>query len=156
MRSIDHSARANQTLSRAFTLIETVFAVLVSVTIFGSVICGYVMLVDRAEWSSRSLAAQSLAMQAVEQLRAAQWDTRVWPVQDETGLTNFIQINPLDIPVGSSQTNWATNYVSVIALATVPPLRQLRADCVWSLPSRRSGVRGPFTNTAITLRAPDQ
>lgn len=156
MRSIDHSARANQTLNQAFTLIETVFAVLVSVTIFGSVIWGYVMLVDRAEWSARSLAAQSLAMQAVEQLRAAQWDTRVWPVQDETGLTNFVQINPLDIPVGTSQTNWATNYVSVTSLATVPPVRQLRADCVWSLPSRRAGVRGPFTNTAITLRAPDQ
>jgi type II secretory pathway pseudopilin PulG len=139
-----------------FTLTETVFALLVAVLLFSSVLLGYGYLTDRAEWSARSLAAQSLALQAVEQRRAAQWDTRVWPVVDEGGLTNYAQPEILDLPTTPGQTNWATNFIRVTTISSNPPLRQIRADCVWTLPSRRPAIRGPFTNTAITLRAADQ
>jgi hypothetical protein len=36
-------------------------------------------------------------------------------------------------------------------ISSNPPLRQIRADCVWTFMNRRL-----FTNTIITLRAPDQ
>ena len=114
------------------------------------VVLSYVMSARRAEWSAYSLAAHSLAMQCVEQARAAKWDPQAWPVSDELGITNFSRTDTLDVPVeGAPQL--ATNFVSVTVAAVNPPLRQIRADCVWGF-----GSRGLFTNTIVTLRAPDQ
>lgn len=138
-----------------FTLTEVVVAVAVIALTFAGVIYGYVRTTDRAEWSSYSLAAQSLAMQGVEQARAAKWDPQAWPAVDELGVTNLTQEEPLDVPVAGEPV-LATNYVSVTTVSLDPPLRQLRADCVWMLKSRPAGIAGPFTNTAVTLRAADQ
>ncbi|MEK7707966.1 MAG: prepilin-type N-terminal cleavage/methylation domain-containing protein [Verrucomicrobiota bacterium] len=141
--------------SAGFTLTEVVVAVAVIALTFAGVVYGYIRTTDRAEWSAYSLAAQSLAMQGVEQARAAKWDPQAWPVVDDLGVTNFIQVEPLDVPV-VGQPILATNYVSVTTVSLDPPLRQLRADCVWALKSRPIGSAGPFTNTAVTLRAADQ
>jgi len=139
----------------AFTLIEVVVAVAVITLTFAIVVYGYLRTADRAEWSCYSLAAQSLAMQGVEQVRAAKWDPQAWPVVDELGTTNFVQVEPLDVPV-IVEPVMATNYISVTTVSVDPPVRQLRADCVWCLRSRPATITGPFTNTAVTLRAPDQ
>jgi prepilin-type N-terminal cleavage/methylation domain-containing protein len=138
-----------------FTLIEVMVALLIIALTFGAVINTYVRATDRAEWSGYSLAAQSLAQQGIEQVRAAKWDPQNWPVVDELGVTNFSQIEQLDIPASGGPI-YATNYISVTTVSTSPQLRQLRADCVWMLVSRGSAISGPFTNTAVTLRAPDQ
>lgn len=138
-----------------FTLTEVVVAVAVIALTFAGVIYGYIQTADRAAWSSYSLAAQSLAMQGIEQARAAKWDSQAWPVVDDLGVTNFMQVEQLDVPV-VGQPILATNYVSVTTVSLDPPLRQLRADCVWMLKGRTAGIAGPFTNTAITLRAADQ
>jgi len=53
-----------------FTIVEVVIAVLISTIVFATVIYAYVGANDRAEWSAYSLAAQSLAMQGIEQARA--------------------------------------------------------------------------------------
>ena len=135
---------------------EVVIALAIAALAFTGVLYGYVTTSDQAEWCSYSLAAHSLAMQGVEQARCAKWDPQAWPVVDELGLTNFIQVAPLDVPVSGGNPVLATNYVSVTSVSTVPALRQLRADCVWFLPSRGQRTRGPFTNSVITLRAPDQ
>jgi len=140
---------------KGFTLAEVVVAVAVITLTFAVVVYGYLRTADRAEWSSYSLAAQSLAMQGVEQVRAAKWDPQAWPVADELGVTNFVQVAPLDVPVVNEPV-MATNYISVTTVSVNPPLRQLRADCVWSLRNRPASITGPFTNTAVTLRAPDQ
>jgi hypothetical protein len=139
----------------AFTLTEVVISIAVATLVFSGVIYGYVMTADQAEWSSYSLAAQSLAMQGVEQVRAAKWDPKHWPAIDELGVTNFTQIEELDVPV-SGQPIWATNYISVTQISDNPQLRQLRTDCVWVLGNRGTKTRGPFTNTAVTLRTADQ
>jgi len=123
--------------------------------IMGVVVHGYVSATDRAEWSAYSLAAQSVANQGIEQVRAAKWDLQKSPIIDDLGETNFTQVERLDVPASGNPV-YATNYVSVITVSTYPQLRQLRADCVWSLSSRRKSISGPFTNTAVTLRAPDQ
>jgi type II secretory pathway pseudopilin PulG len=138
----------------AFTLTEVVMAIVVATLSFGAVIYGYVLTADRAQWSAYSLAAQSLAMQGVEQARAAKWDPKAWPPVDELGLTNYVEVDTLDVPV-SGRPVPVTNYISVSLVSQNPPLRQLRADCVWSLTSG-SRSRGPFTNTVITLRTTDQ
>ena len=137
-----------------FTLAEVVVAIAVATLSFGGVIYGYVLTSDRAQWSAYSLAAQSLAMQGIEQARAAKWDPKAWPGVDELGVTNYTQVDLLDVPV-SGRAVQATNYISVTLVSQDPPLRQLRADCVWRLFNGRRS-RGPFTNTVITLRTADQ
>ena len=94
-------------------------------------------------------------MQGVEQARAAKWDPQAWPPIDELGTTNSTQIAQLDVPVAVGNIMYATNYISVSTVSVVPALRQLRADCVWRVPSGAI-TRGCYTNTVITLRAPDQ
>jgi type II secretory pathway pseudopilin PulG len=139
----------------AFTIVEVVIAVFISTMIFGTVIYAYVSANDRAEWSAYSLAAQSLAIQGIEQARAAQWDPESWPVIDKLPVTNYTRVEKLDVAVSGTPV-LATNYVSISTIATSPQIRQLRADCVWVLVSRYHGAAGPFTNTAVTFRASDQ
>ncbi len=133
-----------------FTLAEVV----ISLGILGLVVAGMLYAFANssklAEWNAYSLAAQSLALQGVEAARAAKWDPQAWPPVDELGVTNFVEVDILDVPV-SKVPIYATNYVSVSWVTQNPPLRQLRADCVWRFPGR-----GLFTNTVITLRAADQ
>jgi type II secretory pathway pseudopilin PulG len=147
------AARQHQQTA-GFTLAEVVVAIAVATLSFGGVIYGYVLTGDRAQWSAYSLAAQSLAMQGVEQARAAKWDPKAWPAVDELGVTNITEVDVLDVPV-SGQPVQATNYISITTVSQDPPLRQLRADCVWSLRNGRRS-RGPFTNSIVTLRTADQ
>jgi hypothetical protein len=127
-----------------------VVALAIIAILIQGVVFGYLASARRAEWSAHSLAAQSLACQGVEQARAAKWDPQAWPIIDELPPTNFTQVDILDIPVrGTPQ--FATNVITVTWASTNPPLRQIRADCIWSFASGRL-----FTNTVITLRAPDQ
>ena len=144
--------------------------VVAGVTVVG-VVNGYVFTAKRAEWNAYSLAAQSLAMQQLEQARAV----------DELVASNFVdQVNILDIPVtgnalaGSlalqfplprtncsaivtqASTNgisfvFATNYISIWSVSANPPLKGLRVDCVWSFMGRST-----HTNTVVTYRGPDQ
>jgi type II secretory pathway pseudopilin PulG len=138
-----------------FTLAEVVISTAIILLTLGGVIYGYVKTTARAEWSAYSLAAQSLAMQGIEQTRAAKWDPQAWPPIDELGATNFIQVEQLDVPKKGPPV-LATNFVSVTLVSLDPPLKELRADCVWVLRSGPGQRIGPFTNTVITLRAADQ
>ena len=147
------AARQPQSTS-GFTLAEVVVAVAIATLSFGGVIYGYILTADQAQWSAYSLAAQSLAMQGVEQARAAKWDPKSWPPVDELGLTNYAAVETLDVPV-CGKSVLATNYISISLVSADPPLRQLRTDCVWGLPNGCRS-RGPFTNTVITLRTADQ
>ncbi len=138
----------------AFTLTEVVVSLAIATMLFAGVIYGYALVTDRAEWSSYSLAAQSLAQQGVEQARAAKWDPKAWPPVDELGITNYTETDTLDVPVSGTPV-YATNHISISLVSVDPPLRQLRADCVWKFTNGKR-TRGPFTNTAVTLRTSDQ
>ncbi len=144
-----------------FTLAEVSVSLFLVVLVFAGVIYGYVQTASRAEWSADSLAAESLAIQGVEQLRAAQWLPDNSPIIDQLGMTNmtstnYSRTNVLDVPVSGGAPIYATNYISITTPCTNPIIRQFRVDCVWMLNSRPTKIKGPFTNTAITLRAPDQ
>ena len=156
MRTRSRSWPYKKQQNTAFTLTEVAVSLAIAGLIFAGVLYGYVATADHAEWSAYSLAAHSLAMQAVEQARSAQWDPQAWPVVDQLGVTNYTQVSTLDVPVSGGNITYATNYVSISAVSLNPPLRQLRADCVWMLANRGPRNRGPFTNTVVTLRAPDQ
>ena len=153
-----------QISTNAFTLVEVLMSLVILVMVMAGMIYGYVQANRIAEWSSMSLAAQSIASQGAEQARCAKWDTQMWPPDktgpgtgDELGLTNYIQTGTnysFDIPVsGGSDTNaCVTNFVYITKISDSPPLRQILSRCEWVFPL--SGVK--YTNTVVTLRAPDQ
>jgi prepilin-type N-terminal cleavage/methylation domain-containing protein len=128
--------------NRGFTLTEVVVALGISALLFAGLILGFTQSAQRAEWSAYNLAAQNLAQQGVEQARAANWDPLAPAPIDNCTQTNFppIGTNILDVPVAGT---------------AVYPIKMIRVDCTWRFV--KSGVKSQvFTNTAATLRAPNQ
>ena len=116
-------------------------------------IYGYVMSAQRAEWSAYSLAAQALASQRLEQMRAAKWDLRGSPIVDELTTSNFPTIanQILDIPVSGTNIAYARSITTISNVASGGyDLKLIRVDCVWSFGQRT------YSNTVVTCRAPDQ
>ena len=134
----------------AFTLPELVISAAIAAVSVGGIIYGYVMSAQSAEWSAYHLAANSLALQKMEQARAAKWDRQATPIVDE--LTNFpVSVEVLDIPISGTNLVYATNVTTITTVSTIPPLKMIRVDCSW-----RFASRSVFTNTIVTYRAPDQ
>jgi type II secretory pathway pseudopilin PulG len=150
----------------AFTLAEVMVALMIFGMVTSGLILGYVQVNRMAEWSSMSLAAQSCASQGLEVAKSGQWDYMRWPntnygpgTTDELGFppavgqTNFSTINTMDVPSTGSPI-YITNFVTICNVypGGTPPVRQIRSDCVWTFP-----LTGQlYTNTMISLRAPDQ
>ncbi len=136
--------------------------------VISGLIFGYSQINRMAEFSSMSLAAQSFATEGLEQARSAQWDYVRWPntnfginTGDDLGFlaggsytTNIV--DTLDVPTTGAPIP-VTNYITITYIMTntfqnLPALRQIRSDVVWTYP-----LTGQLcTNTAITVRAPDQ
>ena len=148
--------RKPRVLRAAFTLIEVLISAAIMAMTAAGIVYGYAQANRFAEWSSMSLAAQSYALQGLEQLRAAKWDLQANPAVDEwpvaSGQTTNLppQQDIMDIPV-SGAPFYVTNYIKLIQISTTPQLREVWSQCVWVFP--RTGQL--FTNTVITYRAPD-
>jgi type II secretory pathway pseudopilin PulG len=149
-------------LRDAFSLVEVMIAFLVFGLVTSGILYGYVQANRVAEWSSMSLGAQSYASQGVEQMMAAKWDTAangevtadLLPPTSYTYATNIIQVDTNDVPQSGSPL-LVTDYVSVAwidNLTNGPYLREIKSQVVWNFP-----LTGKlYTNTIVTLRAPDQ
>ena len=147
-KKITSNARRNH---RAFTLVEVLVALGIAALSLAAIITGYILSAQRAEWSAYSLAAQSLALQRLEQARAAKWDLDGTPAVDQLVSGSFpLRMEILDIPRSGTNIVYATNFTTISTLSTTPPLKLIRVDCVWKFLSR-----GPFTNTAMTYRTVD-
>lgn len=134
------------------TLVEVVISLAISAISIGAIVSGYVFSAKRAEWSAYSLAANSLAMQRLEQCRAAKFDVLTTPITDELTAANFPVISEiLDIPRNGENVAYATNFTTITTISANPPLKMIRVDCVW--PFKNNGM---FTNTLVTYRAADQ
>ena len=72
--------RQPRVLRAAFTLAELLISIAILAMVMAGVIYGYAQANRFAEWSSMSLAAQSYALQGLEQVRAAKWDLWANPV----------------------------------------------------------------------------
>jgi len=162
------STRCKSRVARgAFTLIEVLIAFFIFGLVTAGMIYGYVEANRMAEWSSQSLAAMSYASQGLEQMRATQWDAEEFATTGQGTTDDLLpfmkiqadgtfafwtnQIDTLDIPTTGGSI-YVTNYIYVTSLSTNPPLRQIVSKVVWSF--RLTGRM--FTNTMVTLRAPDQ
>jgi type II secretory pathway pseudopilin PulG len=147
----------NKYLRAAFTLIEVMIAFLIFGLVSGGLLYGYVQANRIAEWSSMSLGAQSYASQGIEQARAAKWDSEAngevtADFLPANPVTNYFQVDTNDVPQSGAPL-LLTNYISITNIYSTPPLlRQITSRVVWQFP-----LTGKmFTNTLITLRAPDQ
>ena len=134
------------------TLMETLVSMMIVAIVVTATINGYILSTNRAEWSAQSLAAHSLAIQRIEQARAATWNTSGEDVVDEIIPANFPAITAvLDLPISGTNAVTATIYTRITSISASPPLKMVRVDCVW--PYRN---RGLFTNTLMTYRSPEQ
>ncbi|HEY5234128.1 MAG TPA: hypothetical protein VIK35_11400 [Verrucomicrobiae bacterium] len=160
----------------AMTLAEVLVSVVVLALVVGGVLDGYVQANRIAEWSSMSLAAQSLAQQGMEQARAAEWNSEQFPTPtnsgpgDELFVSNYVGAAwstnysgadyAMDVPA-TGLPYYATNRLTITTVQKTPPLRMIRSDCVWSF-SKYNVLAGTnttykyFTNTVVSYRAPDQ
>lgn len=145
-------------IQAGFSLLEVVMAMFVFTIVVAGMVDGYVQMNRMATWASWSLAAQSVASEGLEQARAAQWNELSGP--DQWPPTTNALGNPwpciitncsLDVP-STGQPIWVTNLITISTVSAAPPLRMIRSDCIWSF-----SITGQFyTNTVITMRAPDQ
>jgi type II secretory pathway pseudopilin PulG len=134
---------------QAFSLVETVVAMLIAVIVIGAIVTGFLQSIRMAESSAYSVAANALAVQGYEQVRAAKWDAVSYPVVDEVVATNFPPIGyVLDVAMTGSNVIWATNYTAISTVSTNPLLKLIRIDCVY-----RFLNRGLFTNSIVSYRA---
>ena len=134
------------------TLVEVVISLMISVLAVSGIVCGYLFSINSAQKSSLSLSAQAQAMERLEQTRGAKWDLSSWPVADEVVATNFPdQVVILDHAGNGAGIIYGTNLTQITLLSTVPPLKKVRVDCIWT-------YKGDHlqTNTIETCRAPDQ
>jgi type II secretory pathway pseudopilin PulG len=151
--------RRAQGATRAFTLAEVVVAIALLALVMGSIVISYVQTCDRAQWTGYALAAQGLAIQQLEQARAAAMDPN-GPVCELTNLAPSgvaRTFGILDLPVSGTNCVWATNYVGIkLVTNSVAPLvtvYMVRVDTVW--PLVRNGVTRYYSNTAASYYAED-
>jgi type II secretory pathway pseudopilin PulG len=150
--NLTRSASSPLSSRSGLTLVEAVLALAIAALTISGVATGYVFAAQQMEQAACSAAAESLALQRLEQARAAKWDALANPPVDELITSNFpVVIAALDLPVPRDQAHYATNTTTITTVSEDPPLKRIRVDCVWSFLSR-----GPFTNTVTLCRASDQ
>lgn len=144
--------------NRGFTLAEVVMSVGIVALVFGGILAGYIQSARRAEWTGYSLAAQALALQQLEQARAAKWDVLATPAVDE--ITNLPAMTwaELDLPISGNNAVRATNYITVstIPISANPPasVHMVSVSTVW--PFTKGQKTQWFTNTVANYFAPDR
>jgi hypothetical protein len=133
-----------------FCLEEVVMAMgIAAITIAGAG-SAHVSAAKRAEFTACSWAANSAAVQRIEQVRAARWDTLA--SVDQVVAANFpTTVQALDIPHIAGAVVYGTNYTTITTVSIDPPVKAVRTDCVWNFLER-----GLFTNTVVVYRSPDQ
>lgn len=146
------SVRKHRNNFRAFTLMEAIISMAIAGIIMGGIVSGFMQTHRASEWSVYSLAAQSLALQPLEQARGAKWDPYAYPPVDQLVASNFpIRTNVLDIPASGTNVVYATNRITIRTVSAAPPLKQISVECTWTFHNR-----GVFTNSVTTYRAADQ
>jgi len=158
------------------SLMEVILAFLIVALVFGVIINGYVMAAKRSEWTGYALAAQSMGIQTLEQLRSATWDPAMSGKQvDATNLNLFSRsiqsasgswtnvsgytTNILDVPWKGTNYVMATNWVSVrlVKLPANPlvSVQVVQVDTVWPFSDWGNYTMKFYTNTICTIIAPD-
>lgn len=136
------------------TLVEVVVALAVASLMVVGLMGGYISSTVAAQKASLSLAANTRAIERLEDTHGARWNVSGWPVVDELVATNFpAKVVVLDLSGQGAGITYGTNYTTITQVSLSPPLRRVRVDCVWRFQSGQ--FSGVHTNTVETLRGPD-
>lgn len=143
--------------------------------VFAGIIQAYLMSGRRLQWSGYSLAAQSLAIQTIEQARATVWDPAQTPPLNEITNLNLMgtslstsgntftytgfSTNILDVPYTGTNYVLATNYVTIV-LTNVngnanAQEQVVTVRTVWPFYIGADSINLLFTNTVSTIISPD-
>lgn len=134
-----------------YTLEEVVMSVAIAGIAMTGIINGYSVVARRADWGAVSAAATAQAGQRLEQIRAARWETVAAMPVDEVVAANFpVQTVELPLPKAGASAVQATVRTFVTSVASTPPLKMVRVECVWAYAGKS------FTNSLVTYRSPDQ
>lgn len=133
------------------TLPEVMVALAITgITIAGTV-TGYIYCNTANSKDSLYMAANGLAMQRMEEARAAVWNTSASPIIDQLTNTFFPdKVIPLDKASDGDSVVMATVKTDIKPISDNPPLRRVRVDCIWLF--KGSEV---VTNSIETCRAPN-
>lgn len=124
-----------------FLIAEALVATLVMALVVGTVLTGYVTATRKMAWSSKSAAAQAMAVQSLEQMFAAKWNP---PAVDEMSSISCTQTDNFIL------NGKATNYVTISNVSSnYPYTRMVIVNCVWTFQGKK------FTNTVGALRGPN-
>jgi hypothetical protein len=127
-----------------------VTAMAVAGILIAGIVSGHIQTVKTAEWSAYCLAANAMALQQVERVKAAKWDPQGGV--DMVQQSNFPAVQEiLDVPMTRENVVYATVRTTITTISTTPRLKLVKVDCVWPFLNR-----GLFTNSVVTYRAPDQ
>ncbi len=134
------------------TLAEVVIAMVIAGLAVIGIIGGYFYCTTSAEKAGLYLAANSRALERLEETRSAIWDTAQEKVVDQVVSSNFPSKDViLDLSGSGGNAVLATLNTEITQISTTPPLKRIRVDCIWKF----KGVE-TITNTIETCRAPDQ
>jgi type II secretory pathway pseudopilin PulG len=136
------------------TLVEVVVALAIAGLMVAGLVGGYIFSTMAAEKASLSLAANTRALERLEDTHAAIWNISGWPVVDQLVATNFpTKVVVLDLSGQGPGVTYGTNYTTITQVSVSPQLRRVRVDCVWRFQNRQ--FSGLLTNTVESLRGPD-
>jgi hypothetical protein len=136
------------------TLAEVVVALAVASMMVASLVGGYIYSTVSAEKARLSLAANTRALERLEDTHAAIWNVSGWPVVDQLVATNFPpKVVIIHLAGQGAGITYGTIYTTITQVSLTPELRRIRVDCVWGFQGGK--FSGLFTNTVETLRGPD-
>lgn len=132
------------------TLVEVTISIALIALTIGGVIRGYLLVMERAQWTAYSLAAQAQAMRMMEQSHAAQWNALANPPIDYLVGGNIpMTIDVLDTPLLGTNAAYVTNVVLITSISNNPSLKLVRVQSSWAFLGKS------YTNTLVTYRAPN-
>lgn len=158
MKTSDSICRIRVRSEAGFTLTEVLISVFVAALSLGGIIYAYILAAHQTEWAANSSAAQLMAMEQLERVRAARWDPLAYPPVDDLKAENFPPTNRvLNLPQTGTNVLIGTNVTTITTISNGAAIwKMIRVDCSWGMTPRGSGATLLVTtNTLITYRAPD-
>ncbi len=141
-------ARSGHSDRRGVSLVEVVVALALTGIAVTGVVSGFMCSLCASTATHYSEAAQLLAVQGLERVRAARWDAVAYPVLDEVVSSNFpptvVQMDRIGNGINSV---YATNFTTITTISTNPWLKMIQIECAY-----KYGQGKVFTNVLISYR----
>jgi prepilin-type N-terminal cleavage/methylation domain-containing protein len=137
-----------------FTLPEMLVCFAIVGLTMGGILTAYTNSALFTTRAGYSLAAQAQAIQVLERVRAATWDTQSVPVVDNTVNFPAQTVSVLELPISGTNVIYATNHLSVTTvIVSANPLttvKMIQVDTTWPWNGQVS------SNSIVAYRSPDQ